>query len=240
LRAIGRDDDEFVRPEPRQERSIAGRIQPVADFHQKPVAGRMAIDIVDLLELIDVNAQHRKRGIAGRQLQRVCDALVERSPVRQAGELVVKCQMRDPCLVLRALGDVLVGRNPAAVLRRPVRNIDDAAVVELGDEAVGAARRYHLPQLRSILSEVAIGRARRLARLEHFVERASDAQAVGRQSVHFDVSIVPQQQAIVRPEHAKAVAHMLSAASSFSIVVAASWSGGSPVAWRTPARDRSR
>ena len=56
LRAIGRDDDEFVRPEPRQERSIAGRRQPVADFHQKPVAGRMAIDIVDLLELIDVNA----------------------------------------------------------------------------------------------------------------------------------------------------------------------------------------
>jgi len=51
----------------------------------------MAVDVVDLLELIDVNAQHRKRGIASRQLQRVCDAL----------------------------GDVLVGRNPAAVLRRP-------------------------------------------------------------------------------------------------------------------------
>jgi len=49
----------------------------------------------------------------------------------------------------------------------------------------------------------------RLARVEHFVERASDAQAIGRQFVHFDVAIVPQQQAIVRPEHAKAVAHIV-------------------------------
>jgi len=32
---------------------------------------------------------------------------------------------------------------------------------------------------------------------------------VERQFVHFDVAIVPQQQAIVRPEHAKAVAHMV-------------------------------
>jgi hypothetical protein len=59
--------------------------------------------------------------------------------VRQPGERVVKCQMRDPRLVLCALGNVLVGRNPAAVLRRPVRNVDDAAVVELGDEVVGSS-----------------------------------------------------------------------------------------------------
>lgn len=59
----------------------------------------------------------------------------------------------------------------------------------------------------SVLPEVAIGRARRLARFEH-VERTPDAQAVGRQSVHFDVANVPQQ-AIVRPEHAKAVAHII-------------------------------
>ena len=56
--------DDFVRLEPRQGRSVAGRRRPVAYFHPKPVAGRMAADVVDPLEPIDVNAQHRKRGIA--------------------------------------------------------------------------------------------------------------------------------------------------------------------------------
>ncbi|MEH2531018.1 hypothetical protein V1277_002606 [Bradyrhizobium sp. AZCC 1588] len=145
----------------------------------------MAVDVVDLPELIDVDAQHGKRGIAARAAPSTCDALVERRPVRQAGELVVKCQTRDPCLVLRALGNILVGRNPTAVLRRPVRNIDDTAVVELGDEVIGVARGHRCQQFRSVLSEVAIAGACRLARLEHFVGRASDTQVVGRQSVHF-------------------------------------------------------
>jgi hypothetical protein len=63
---------------------------------------------------------------------------------------------------------------------------------------------------------------------------SSSAQVAGRQFIHFDVAIVPQQQAIVRPEHAKVVAHMVERRVELSIVVAASGVGSAPVACRTP------
>jgi hypothetical protein len=81
----------------------------------------MAVDVVDVLEWIEVDAKHCKFLVAGQRApEGVCNVFVERRPVRQTGELVVERQMGDSCLVLRPLGDILVDGDPAAVLGRPV------------------------------------------------------------------------------------------------------------------------
>jgi hypothetical protein len=81
----------------------------------------VAVDAVDFLELVEVDVKHRKLLLGGQGvLEDVCDMFVERRPVGQTGELVVKRKVCDSGLVLRTLGNILVGRDPAAVLRRPI------------------------------------------------------------------------------------------------------------------------
>jgi hypothetical protein len=132
------------------------------------VAGGVAVDVVDFLELIEVDAQHRKSLLAGRGgLEGLGDVFVERRPVWQPGELVVERQVRDPRLVLRALGDILVGGDPAAVLRRPVGNVDDPAVDQFRDQVVRRTGRNRALQPGTIMSEVAIGRSRSISSRVH-------------------------------------------------------------------------
>ena len=55
------DDDEFVAAEPRHDVARTQRAaQPAGDFHQQHVAGIMAQRIVDDLEAVEIDEQHRK------------------------------------------------------------------------------------------------------------------------------------------------------------------------------------
>ena len=75
------------------------------------VAGGMAEHVVDLLEAVEIDAQHREAssGAAG-ALERRGEALVERRAVRQVGQRIVMREMRDARLVALALGHVLDDR----------------------------------------------------------------------------------------------------------------------------------
>ena len=113
----GLNDGEFVAAEPRDE-IIAADAPAQAHRHrfQQFVADQMAKRIVDALEFVDVDIEHRQllaRAIA-RQL--LFEPLVEQRAVRQVGQRIVMRQMGDPLLGALALGDVLDGSPP---IRRP-------------------------------------------------------------------------------------------------------------------------
>ena len=92
------DDDEFVAAEPRHDVAGTQRVaQPAADFHQQHVAGVMAQRIVDDLEAVEIDEQHRKLPlIALRGVDRPAQQAVEHLAVRQMGQAVVRGQIFDP------------------------------------------------------------------------------------------------------------------------------------------------
>ena len=65
--------------------------------------------------------------------------LVEQRAVRQIGERVIMSKMRDLLLGAPALGDVLVGRDPAAVGKRLVDDLHPPAIRGLDDGDLLAA-----------------------------------------------------------------------------------------------------
>ena len=97
------------------------RAQSHADVGQELVTGGMAERVVDVLEPVEVEQQHRKRPAVGEHLVR--DAL-EHQPVRQLGERVVGrlvLVVRD--LTAQLVGELAVGEGGAGVLRERVQQL---------------------------------------------------------------------------------------------------------------------
>ena len=91
----------------------------------------MAQRIVDALEFVEVEKEDRKSSsVLPIARQRLLDPLLEQVAVRQSGKGVEMRQLLDPSLGVLAIRDVLVGRDPAAVLQRVVEDGDRAAVRE--------------------------------------------------------------------------------------------------------------
>ena len=62
------DDRELVAAEPRDQLVAAGhRAKPLRDLDQQFVAGRVAVKVVDRLEAVEVDAEHRHRLVAARR-----------------------------------------------------------------------------------------------------------------------------------------------------------------------------
>ena len=86
----------------------AALLQRGADRGEQPVADRMAVEVVDALELVDV--EHRERGVlavARAALDLALELLLEAAAVRQPGERVLLGLEPQLLLELLALGDVL-------------------------------------------------------------------------------------------------------------------------------------
>ena len=78
---------ELVAAEPRGEVAGAHRGgDPVGDRHQHRVAGRVAVLVVDRLEVVEVEEQHRR--LAALAPQRLAEAAQELRPVAEPGERV--------------------------------------------------------------------------------------------------------------------------------------------------------
>lgn len=95
------EQDEFVTGQAGEGVAGAqGRAQALSDFDQDVVAGLVAEGVVDGLEAVQVDERQRDAtAAAGSGGQGVFDAVVEQSPVGEAGELVVQ----------GAVGHLLVG-----------------------------------------------------------------------------------------------------------------------------------
>ena len=73
----------------------------------------MAERVVHRLELIEVEAMQRHQMTSPRECKRVVEHFVEQHAVGQVGQRIMLRQMRDPGFDRAALGDVLIGGEPA-------------------------------------------------------------------------------------------------------------------------------
>ena len=122
-------DGEFVAAEPRH-RVGAGHhaLQPLGHRAKQRVADRMAERIVDALEAVEIE-EHDRELVAA--LQRLFHLVLEQHAVRQIGQRIVPRHVNDLGLGLPALGDIFIGRDPAAVRGRRIEARDHSAVAEL-------------------------------------------------------------------------------------------------------------
>jgi len=124
----------------------AGRLaQPVGDRPQHRVANRVAMQVVDRLEVIEVDAERRPDFAAADPCLDRFHPLAEEHAVGEVGEAVVPRQVPDLRLGPALLGNVLVCGHPAAVAHRLMQDGDDAAVLQfvLVDRLFLADRRRH-------------------------------------------------------------------------------------------------
>ena len=123
-------------------------VQALGHLDEQPVPGGVAEAVVDLLEAVQVEEQHRHRGrLALGPLEGVVDPVLEQGPVGQRGQRVVEGLVDELVLELAALGDVAGVEDQAA----------DAGVVEqVGDGELDGA-------------PVAVAVAQRQLQLEHAV-----------------------------------------------------------------------
>jgi hypothetical protein len=105
--------------------------QAVGDLDQEPVPGGVAEAVVDLLEAVQVQEQHRDRGgVAAGALEGVVDAVFEQGPVGQGGQAVVEGLVGELVFELAAFGDV------ASVEDQPAHT---GVVEQVGDGELGGA-----------------------------------------------------------------------------------------------------
>ena len=100
--------------------------------------------VVDVLELIEIEIKHGEPLPALDLGQRLVQPLAQQDAVGKIGQRVVTRHMRDFHLRLAPLGDILVGRHPAAARHRLAHHGDSPAVVQfdkLGHLRAGFDRR---------------------------------------------------------------------------------------------------
>ena len=207
LRTAALDDGELVAAQARDQIVVAQALAHALRYQtQQGIAHRVAERVVDGLEAVQVDAQHgQRRGRAAGREARV-QALAEENPVRQPGQLVVVRHAFDLRHGAFALGDVFVGRDPAAVRHGLVVDREGAAVLQR-EEGVRRFPRYRDP---GPPAEV-FGRrhVRPRADLEALVddlaEQRSRQQMLRLEPVHLGIAAVAEDQALLAVEEAQAV-----------------------------------
>jgi hypothetical protein len=114
-RAVGQQHAELVTAEPCDR--VGGphpRLDQARDLADQPIAGRMPAGVVDQLELVEVDVEHRvAAAVVAHRLHRCLQPVVELAPVDQAGQRIVR----------RLVGQ----RAPQPALARDVVEHDDGA-----------------------------------------------------------------------------------------------------------------
>ena len=142
----GQQDGELVAAQTRHRVRLAQRLaQARADQLEQAVPDQVAERVVDFLEAVEIEQQHRHRLVrTPRRVDRLRDAVVEQGPVRQAGQGVVQGHALQLGMLRLALRDVAQHRDadPARVdLHAAQRDVDRnaAAVVAQRHELARAA-----------------------------------------------------------------------------------------------------
>ena len=125
----GLNDGEFVAAEPGDEIGLArAGSEAGGDRFQQLVADHVAERVVDALEFVDVDIEHRQLPVRRDVGQFALEPFVEQRAVRQIGQRVVMGEVGDALLGAAALGDVFMGRHPSAVRQRLVDDLDRTSV----------------------------------------------------------------------------------------------------------------
>ena len=156
------------------------------DGAEQLVADRMAERVVDALEVVEVEIEHRQRLAACDSTRASPSAmlLAEQHAVRQVGQRVVARHVGDALLGAMPLGDVLVDRDPAALRHRLVRDLDHAPVGEMAmHDQIARLERCHVGVVELVGGDVAVAvvaeRDAVLDDLAHRHARAARTPAAG-------------------------------------------------------------
>ena len=180
VRDPGLDDGEFVTAQPRDEIvPVDAATQGHGDGFQQFIADQMSKRIVDALEFIDVDIDHREPLAFRNPRELPFQSLVEQRPVRQIGQRVVMRKMRDPLFDAPALGDVLQCRHPPTVGKRTIQHLDRASVGRVQDRLKYPSFRQFLEQRRAILIDVAGERPGFPAVFQQFANGAAGLHDIG-------------------------------------------------------------
>ena len=171
------------------------------------VADHVAERIVDALEFVDVDIEHRQLPVRCDVGQFALEPVVEQSAVRQIGQRVVVGEVGDTLFGPPALGDVFMGRHPAAVRQRLVDDLDRTSVRRRDHHgvALGDVAQHRI----DIMIDVADERSGCLAMGNDVVKTAARLHDVGRQAVHFEIAMVADDQPLRRIEQQQPLRHVV-------------------------------
>ena len=157
-REVLEQDGELVAAEPRGGvlGAQAGR-QSLGGRAQQLVADRVAEAVVDRLEVVEIDEDHRElTAVAPAARERQGQAILEQRPVGEAGEVVVERLMAELLLERDALGDVAeVEQDPVdqRIADVVVRDQLDGSVVAVGGAQPNAQRAGASAAQRGLLQE---------------------------------------------------------------------------------------
>ncbi len=120
------DDRELVAAEPGHGVGAPDHAeQALGDRDQQPVAGQMAVAVVDRLEAVEIDEDHRDQvAVALEPAERLAQPVLEQRPIRQAGQGVVPGQLAELAL------------DPLALDRVPDRAAQQAGIALALDQIV--------------------------------------------------------------------------------------------------------
>jgi hypothetical protein len=124
----GQEGDEFVAAPAGHGVAVAqALLEGLGHGQQQRIAGLVAVGVVDVLEVVEIDEAHRDPILAAAgQLDGLADAVFQQHPVGQAGEGVVQRHVGDVTFLQVGLGDV----------PQDAADADDlAGVGQLGDKA---------------------------------------------------------------------------------------------------------
>jgi hypothetical protein len=111
---------------------------------------------------------------------------------------------------MNALGDIVVGSDPVfAAFDRPVHNQNGTAVRRFYDPVHRLALTHRAENLGAILFSVNIEAAGRYPVLDQVQQRASGLNDIRRQTIHLDVAVIADQNALVRIEQYDTLRHVV-------------------------------
>ena len=177
------------------------------DRFQKLVADHVAERIVDALEFVDVDIEHRQLPVRRGVGQFALEPFVEQRAVRQVGQRVVMGEVGDALLGAAAFGDVFMGRQPSAVRHRFVDDLDRASVGRRDDHRVPMRDVAH--DHFDVLVDVADERAGVLAVGDHLAEAAARLHDFGRKAVHLEIALVADDEMLSGIEQQEALRHVV-------------------------------
>ena len=210
IRALhaGLDDGEFVAAEPGHEIGLAdAAAEADGDGFQQLVADHVPERVVDALEFVDVDIEHRQLPLGRCVGQFALELFVEQGAVRQVRQRVVMGEVGDAFLGATLFGDVFMGPHPAAVRQRLVNDLDRASVRRRDDHRI--AMRDVAQHPRHILVDVAGERSGLLSMSDHIAETAARLDDFGRQAVEVEIALVADDEALGGIEQQQALRHVV-------------------------------
>ena len=125
---------EFVAARPCQIITVGRSFQFLGKAEDDGVARRLAESVVDFLKAVDIDADNRQRPAEGwaASSMHLSTILVVRHAVGQVGHRIVQSQIQDAGFAPLAFRNVLVRRDPAAILHGLVGYADGPTILQLG------------------------------------------------------------------------------------------------------------